>query len=207
MVLVAIDLTFIAGQSVCSTHCSSTTTSSALSSILALPKPKAPQRKRRQAINSKARCITDIDVLQELKTKEQEKVRLEEEKRMRKLERQRKKEAKLKEKQCKRSTRKTKAVETKHSGAYMTTRSCKSKSDKPILEQLQSLSLADDSETSQSESGTESEAECPKCGLVYGEDNSVWIQCDSCGLWWDLKCSGVDDADDIPDMFNCEKCN
>ena len=30
-----------------------------------------------------------------------------------------------------------------------------------------------------------------KCGLVYGEDNSVWIQCDSCGLWYDLKCTNA----------------
>ena len=79
MVLVDINLTFIAGQSVCSTHCSSTTASSKLSDILALPKPKAPQKKR-QAVNSKAQCITDIDVLQELKAKEQEKVQKEEEK-------------------------------------------------------------------------------------------------------------------------------
>lgn len=202
MVLVDINLTFIAGQSVCSTHCSSTTASSKLSDILALPKPKAPQKKRRQAVNSKAQCITDIAVLQELKAKEQEKVQKEEEKRMRKLERQRKKEAKLK---CKRATRKTRAVET--SGAHMRpTRSRKNKSDTPILKQLQILSLTSGSETSQSESEAESEAECPKCGLVYGEDNSVWIQCDGCGLWWDLRCSGVD-ADNIPDTFNCETCS
>ena len=44
-----------------------------------------------------------------------------------------------------------------------------------------------------------------KCGLVYGEDNSVWIQCDSCGLWYDLKCTNVN-HDNIPEAFSCEIC-
>ena len=35
----------------------------------------------------------------------------------------------------------------------------------------------------------ESEAECPKCGLVYGKHNSLWIQFDSCILRYDLKCT------------------
>ena len=70
---------------------------------------------RGQRVTSKALCITDIDVLQE--SKRQEKVHKEEHK-MCKLEWQNKKEAELKEKQCKRSTQKTKAVETRHSAAY-----------------------------------------------------------------------------------------
>ena len=33
-----------------------------------------------------------------------------------------------------------------------------------------------------SESGDESEAECPGCGLVYGslDNNEKWVQCDVC---------------------------
>lgn len=40
------------------------------------------------------------------------------------------------------------------------------------------------------ESGKESEAECPGCGLVYGsaDDNEKCVQCDVCEAWWDLKC-------------------
>ena len=66
-----------------------------------------------------------------------------------------------------------------------------------LEECLQGLAVDDESE--------ESEAECPKCGLVYGEDNSVWIQCDSCGLWYDLKCTNVN-HDNIPEAFSCEIC-
>jgi hypothetical protein len=47
--------------------------------------------------------------------------------------------------------------------------------------------------------------QCPKCVLVYGEDNSVWIQCDSCGLWYDLKCTNVN-HDNIPETISCEIC-
>ena len=59
--------------------------------------------------------------------------------------------------------------------------------------------------SSASSSGTESEAECPKCGIIYGDDDdATWIKCDKCGLWWDLKCSGVTNSDDV---FHCEVCS
>ena len=32
------------------------------------------------------------------------------------------------------------------------------------------------------ELNNESEAECPKCGHVYGEDDSIWICCDGCNV-------------------------
>lgn len=41
-----------------------------------------------------------------------------------------------------------------------------------VEDKLKDLSFEDQSE--------ESEVECPKCGLLYGEDSSVWIQCDEC---------------------------
>ena len=45
------------------------------------------------------------------------------------------------------------------------------------------------------ESGDESEAECPGCGLMYGstDDNEKWVQCDECHVWWDLKFACVHD--------------
>ena len=64
------------------------------------------------------------------------------------------------------------------------------------------LSLSD------STSDTESEGECPMCGLVYGEDDddgSTWIHCDACKAWWDLPCTGVSESD-IPDFFSCPNC-
>ena len=66
----------------------------------------------------------------------------------------------------------------------------------PAYSQLQNISL----------SSSESEAECPDCGLVYGEDESTLIQCDSCGVWRDLVCAGVSSVSDIPEMFCCHNC-
>ena len=72
----------------------SSQSSSVLSEILVLPVPKpSQQRSKRQAVNSKARCITDMDVLEELKAKEQKKVEEEEEKKARRLERERERKA------------------------------------------------------------------------------------------------------------------
>lgn len=76
-------------SSVCSTHCGGSTESS-LSEILAVPKPLAPKKKRIQAVNAKANCITDAEVLEELKHQKRKKRR--EEKRIRKLERENEKE-------------------------------------------------------------------------------------------------------------------
>ena len=85
----------------CSTHCGSIPSNSTLSDILALPTLKVHQQKRKvQAVNAKARCITDTDVLEELKAKEWEKVEKEETKMMQKLERQRKIEIKMKQREA-----------------------------------------------------------------------------------------------------------
>ena len=38
------------------------------------------------------------------------------------------------------------------------------------------------------DSGDESEADCPGCGLVYGsaDDNEKSVQCDECEARWDM---------------------
>ena len=57
------------------------------------------------------------------------------------------------------------------------------------------------------DSGEESEAECPECGLVYGsaQDEEQWVQCDNCAAWWDMTCAGVDE--NIADStFVCSNC-
>jgi hypothetical protein len=59
-------------SSACSTHCGGSTGSS-LSEILAIPKPLAPKKKKRQVVNAKAACITDAEVLEELKHQKEEK--------------------------------------------------------------------------------------------------------------------------------------
>ena len=33
---------------------------------------------------------------------------------------------------------------------------------------------------------------CPIYGLVYSESDDVWINCDQCNQWFDLKCTNLD---------------
>ena len=194
-------------KSVCSTHCGSattTTTTSTLSDILSLPKPKTPRRKR-QGLNAKAKCVTDIEVLEQLKEKGKEKERKEEEKRARQLEKERKKQEKQEKKktrQLDKEHKKSAAQKKKQTVKAKTTVVCTRSRMKQLNEQLQSLTTAD------SGSESESEAECPKCGLVYGcpDDDEMWVQCDNCGLWWDLTCTELSDEENIPDTFICARC-
>ena len=73
------------------------------------------------------------------------------------------------------------------------------------LFQKMSISELSSKDCEQHHSNSESEAECPKCGLVYGEDDSLWIRCDECSAWFDLKCSGIS-AHSIPEHFVCDDC-
>lgn len=43
---------------------------------------------------------------------------------------------------------------------------------------------------------------CPLCGLVYPDTSGLWIGCDACYAWLDLKCT----EDCIPDVYYCPKC-
>ena len=73
-----------------------------------------------------------------------------------------------------------------------------------VLELQQSFSEINIGST---DSGEESEAECPECGLVYGsaQDEEQWVQCDNCAAWWDMTCAGVDEK--IADStFVCSNC-
>ena len=152
-----------------------------LSDVLVLPQVTQHKRKR-EAVNSRAKCVTDDDILGELKAKEQEKMEKIQEKEKNKAEIQRRKEEAMKKKAARETqVRKIRGQKSRN---------------KAVLQQLQNLSLT----------SSESEAECPDCGLVYGDDDSTWVQCDSCGLWRDLKCAGVTSVSDIPEIFCCQNC-
>ena len=51
---------------------------------------------------------------------------------------------------------------------------------------------------------TESEAECPKCGLNYRDSQVKWICCDGCNVWIDIDCAGISKT--IPDHYYCSDC-
>ena len=52
----------------------------------------------------------------------------------------------------------------------------------------------------------EDSAICPKCGFVYPDEGDVWVCCDSCEAWYDLKCTGYTREEEIPDFYYCFEC-
>ena len=174
--------------SVTSVSMCSSSSSKALSEVLTLPEislSKPSKRKRKPALNSKSVLVTDTDVYEGLKQKEHEKVEKEamkkdgtekttEERRERTEKerngtmKERKGAAKERSKQQKRGRKKENKVQSK---------------ERDILKSFEAIAISDEQNTTSSDS----EAQCPKCGLLYGEDESLWICCDGCNSWYDLK--------------------
>ena len=50
------------------------------------------------------------------------------------------------------------------------------------------------------------DAECPKCGIHYNTDDSLWVECNGCHQWFDFKCTNIKSERCVPDSFYCEKC-
>ena len=44
------------------------------------------------------------------------------------------------------------------------------------------------------------------CGFVYLNEGDVWVCCDSCEAWYNLKSTGYARGEDIPDLYYCFKC-
>ena len=66
---------------------------------------------------------------------------------------------------------------------------------------LQHLNIDSHSDSS----SDEDTAVCPLCGLVYPDTSGLWIGCDACDAWFDIKCTDVDE-NCIPDVYYCQKC-
>ena len=215
-------------QPLSSSKCEST---SSLSEILSLPKPVNPKKKQRKpAVNAKARCITDLEVLEELKQHKEEKEEKEKQKQMkqyekekrkeereRKKEKQKMKERKKQEQEKKEEREKKKKYQEENGKRHgkkqaeakkrqTKPRGSKKSSSASVTELQESFSHLNIRESE--DSGEESEAECPDCGLVYGsaEDHQEWVQCDGCGGWWDMVCAGVEKENITQIDFFCSKC-
>ena len=151
--------------------------SDVLSEVLTLPPPKPPKTKRKTAVNSKAVCITDEEVLQEMKIKEVKKHEAEQEITTRKLEREKRQERELmKAKKEEQKKQKAREREEKERGRVQKRRkkvATSSRKPKKTVDVLANLSLADDENTDLHNDMPDSDSDdavCPKCGLTYGDD-------------------------------------
>ena len=207
-------------STVSSPNCDESTNSS-LSEILALPKPVAAKKKmRKPAVNAKANCITDLEVLEDLKRQKEEKKDKEKEKERRRLEKEKKKEEREKKKKEKQEERERKKQEREEKKEEIRKKKDQSKQKQPkrqtraSWQEIKTSDLIPDLQEifsnlniESGDSGEESEGECPGCGLVYGsaQDQEQWVQCDNCALWWDMTCADVNE--NIADStFICSNC-
>ena len=175
---------------------SSSDVSDTLSQILMFPKPRL-SRKRKPALTSKAVTITDCEVLAEIKEKKEEKAKKEAEKEAWKL----KWEQKKKEREADKAARKNevwKRKEAREAAKEAIKVKGHTKDRGNIEKAIEKLTLSEQSDS-------ESDAQCPKCGLTFQEDgsNSVWVCCDGCQAWLDFNCTGLPDPDDLPEVYYC----
>ncbi len=213
-----------------------------LSDILVLPRPVAKSKSRcKPPLNAKTVCITDDEVLEDLKSKEAEKAEAEREKEAKKLEKEqrkkekeqkrleterRKKEREEKQQQkrkereereerqqqkrkerermraqtAKRTSRKaTQERETRKQGTVSQGR----KDDSPICQAFAEMQLS--SAESSKSSEEEDDAVCPKCGLVYADIGGLWVCCDGCDRWYDVKCTNIKKKK-VPELYYCDDC-
>ena len=115
--------------------------------------------------------------------------------------REQKKKEKEEQKKEKELLKKTKLAQQEGKKGKKKARALAKKQPKILFE---ALSISKQLST---ESEDESDAQCPKCGLLYGEDDSMWVCFDVCSVWFDLDCTTIPSENDIPDQYFCEQCN
>ena len=185
---------------------SSSSSSAILREVLILPQPKQATGKRKKAINNKAICITDLDVLEELKVKEAEKLEVEELRKQKQAERAKKRlerEERKKEKQLEKETKRLEREEKWKIQEYERRRKKgerelhKAKERQVLKRQLRRR------DEIESDNNSSDEAVCPKCGLIYPDDGG----CDGCNQWFNMKCTTIKSKKHVPDVYYCEKCD
>ena len=197
----AASLKTCATDSLCSLT-SASSQSDTLSDILSLPKLKQRKQKRR-GMNTRAVVITDDKVIKVLEENVQQKKIREEEKEMKKIEREQKKRAREEKRivqQQEKEERNKKCDEKKQEQERKRRPSERKKITRTKEVDVQTSITACDS--------SDSDAECPNCGLTYKNidcDGSVWICCDYCNSWYHLSCTDVYGAK-IPAKFICTNC-
>jgi len=142
--------------------------------------------------------------LKELEEKKEEKERKKEEMIAKRIERekkreQKKKEAVIKEKKKEERKKTKQGLRSKNKDKQIIVKAARQQIRKekvavttPLnvdlcIEDIEMLKICSDTE--------ESEAECPKCGLIY----------DGCDTWLDLQCANISN-NNIPDEYYCSDC-
>ena len=172
-----------------------------LADVLVLPHPTAGARKKcKPALNSKAVCITEDEVLEELKKKENEKAQIEKEKEVKKLDRIQKREEKRleterrKREKAEKMTKRGKESKKTHS-AKETNEETASKASMEIVTEFATLELS-------SASAELDDAICQKCGVSYADRGGLWVCCDGCDRWFNIECTNIRKKK-IPDVYYC----
>ena len=184
--------------------------------------PEAPVKsksKRKPALTKYTVCITDTEVLAELKEKEREKLEKEQEKitkrqemeqkkqereekkrqiEERKQERRRQMEKRKQEREEKKRQVEERKQEREKRQKGVAVKETRSQS---ISKQLENLTLSDKSDEDENEATI-----CPKCGKVYGDCTGLWVSCDICNKWYDFKCTNIKSRRAIPDSYVCDAC-
>ena len=169
-----------------SSSSSRVTPNSILQEMLVLPNPRKPKSgRKRGALNREGVCITDTEVLDKLKVKEEEK---------------REKQRMLSEREEKRKAK------SRESGRQKAAKGKKGKMRRDTVRKKDTTTLDTDLEhLNLGSSNEEDTAVCPLCGLVYPDTSGLWIGCDRCDSWFDIKCTDVDEKC-IPDVYFCPQC-
>lgn len=113
----------------------------------------------------------------------------------------------LKERKAKREDRekKTSAKKTKPKSRPKSARKIRSPKKTYKRKKTASARLRDKIQQEQDESSEDEDVPCGVCGVIYGTDDKVWIQCSECELWFHTSCVNIDEGS-IPDVFMCPDC-
>ena len=154
-------------------HTSTVSKCSSLSDILVIPERyhESSKHNKKPAFNSKAICISDLEVLQQLKDKKREKEEIEQQKVRKRQEQEEKRkkrelEKKAKKKEC--LEKKKQKEQDKLGKATNITRS---------TSKLEGLQLSD----------SDADCECPKCEMYI--DDAYLIYFDYCDTWYHINCT------------------
>lgn len=167
---------------------------SSIDSLLVLPKPVHSKRRRRTGLTTTTQITTQSPFLKRLREKkamrEQQSKKTAKKTNAKKQKSTPKPKSKLKPKPRIRSPKKAYNTRKKTASACL------------LAQTQQAKDAIQSSDTTVS--SEDDEVPCGECGIIYGTDDKVWIQCE-CSQWFHISCVGIGEKS-IPDVFLCPDC-